>query len=131
MLYCGAMKKVVILLFLVFMAVVLVNRRRLFVRDPLGKVERNGVRVEGARVFINFANDVLVEEPGHETRYMVQHWNKLPGVPKWLTCVRWMACWTEGNQAELVPLGGSGVEMSNREVFFVDGRGVPVKVTLR
>ena len=129
------MKKVTILLFLVFMAVVIVNRRRLYIRDPLGSVERNGVRVEGARVFINFANDVLVEEPGREARYMVQHWNMLPGVPKWLSCVRWMACWTEGNQAELVPLGGAGyhprVEMSNREVSFADGSGVPVKVTLR
>ena len=124
-----------ILLFLVFMAVVLVNRRRLYIRDPLGRVERSGVRVEGARVYINFANDVLVEEPGRESRYMVQNWNMRPGVPKWLSCVRWMACWTEGNQAELVPLGGAGyhprVEMSNREVSFADGSGVPVKVTLR
>jgi len=54
------MKKVMILLFLVFMAVVIVNRRRLYIRDPLGSVERNGVRVEGARVFINFAS-LLIE----------------------------------------------------------------------
>src|SRR4051794_31389173 len=123
------MKKLLILLFLVFMAVGGVKRRRLYISDPLGKGGRDGVRGEGARVYINFANDVLVEEPGRALRYMVQNWNMLPGVPRWLNCVRWTACWTEGNQAELVPLGGSGyqprVSMSNREVSFVDGDGVP------
>jgi hypothetical protein len=93
------------------------------------------VRVDGARVFINFSNDVLVEEPGRGERYLVQHWNMLPGVPKRLSCVRWMVCWTEADHAESVALGGAGyhprVEMSNRQVSFVDGDGVPVKVTLR
>ena len=128
--------KVLIVLFLLFVALLVVYRQRLFLRDPLAKVERNGVEVEGARVFINFSNDVLVEEPGLAKRYLVQHWNMRPGVPQSLSCVRWMACWTEADRAESASLGGDGgyqpkVKMSSRVVSFVDGSGVPVKVTLR
>ena len=60
------------LLLVIFVAVF---RQRIFLRDPLGKVERNGVVVDGARLFINFSNDVLVEEPGTERRYLVQGWS--------------------------------------------------------
>ena len=129
------MKKVLVLLFVVFMAFVLVNRQRLFLRDLLGKVERNGVKVEGAKVFINFSNDVLVEEPGASYRYLVQGWDKRPGAPKSLHCLSGMACMTDAERADTVPLGGAGyqpnVQMSNREVSFVDTTGAAVKVTLR
>jgi hypothetical protein len=129
------MKKVLAVLITVFIVLVVVNRQRLFLRDPLAKVERNGVRVKGARVFINFSNDVLVEEPGLAKRYLVQHWNMRPGVPLRLSCVHWMACWTEADRAESVPLGGPGyqprVAMSSWDVSFADGSGVPVKVILR
>ena len=98
--------KVLIVLFVLFAAVVLGNRQRLFVRDPLAEVERNGVKVEGAEVYINFSNDVVVQEPRPPNRYIVQHWNLRPGVPQRLSCVRWMFCWTEADRAESVPLGG-------------------------
>ncbi len=127
--------KVLIVLFVLFAAVVLGNRQRLFVRDPLAEVERNGVKVEGAEVYINFSNDVVVQEPRPPNRYIVQHWNLRPGVPQRLSCVRWMFCWTEADRAESVPLGGDGyqgmVQMSSHEVSFVDGSGAPVRVTLR
>ena len=127
--------KVLIVLFVLFAAVVLGNRQRLFVRDPLADVERNGVKVEGAEVYINFSNDVVVQEPRPPNRYIVQHWNLRPGVPQRLSCVRWMFCWTEADRAESVPLGGDGyqgmVQMSSHEVSFVDGNGAPVRVTLR
>jgi hypothetical protein len=127
--------KVLIVLFVLFAAVVLGNRQRLFVRDPLAEVERNGVKVEGAEVYINFSNDMVVQEPRPPNRYIVQHWNLRPGVPQRLSCVRWMFCWTEADRAESVPLGGDGyqgmVQMSSHEVSFVDGSGAPVRVTLR
>ena len=127
--------KVLIVLFVLFAAVVLGNRQRLFVSDPLAEVERNGVKVEGAEVYINFSNDMVVQEPRPPNRYIVQHWNLRPGVPQRLSCVRWMFCWTEADRAESVPLGGNGyqgmVQMSSHEVSFVDGSGAPVRVTLR
>ncbi len=129
------MKKVLVLLFVVFMVFVLVNRQRLFLRDVLGKVERNGVKAEGAKVFINFSNDILVEEPGVSYRYLVQGWDKRPGVPKSLQCLSGMACMTDADRADTVPLGGAGyqpkVRMSNHEVSFTDTTGAAVRVTLR
>jgi len=129
------MLKILALLFVLFAALVIVNRQRLFLRDPLAEVERNGVKVEGARVYINFSNDVMLEEPGLSKRTIVQQWNLRPGVPDRLSCVRWMFCWTEADRAESASLGGGGyqpmVQMSSHEVSFVDGGGVPVKVTLR
>lgn len=128
------MMKVLILLFVLFAALVIVNRQRLFLRDPLAHVERNGVKVEDVRVYINFSNDVLLEEPGRP-RTIVQEWNLRPGVPQNLSCVRWLFCWTEADRAESASLGGDKyqpmVQMSSHEVSFVDGKGVPVKVTLR
>ena len=112
-----------------------VFRQRIFLRDPLGKVERNGVAVDGARLFINFSNDVLVEEPGTERRYLVQGWSGLPGVPQILGCVQGLACWTDADHASVFPLdgrgGGTRAVMSAKEVTFVDETGAKMRVELR
>jgi hypothetical protein len=112
-----------------------VFRQRIFLRDPLGKMERNGVAVDGARLFINFSNDVLVEEPGTERRYLVQGWSRLPGVPQILGCVQGLACWTDADHAAVFPLDGRGTGkravMSAKEVTFVDESGADVRVGLR
>ena len=124
------MKKVLVVLFVVFMVLVAMNRQRLFLWDFLGKVERDDVRVEGARVFINYSNDVLVEEGN--TFYLVQGWNRVPGVPKHLSCLRAIVCWTEADRAESVPVAGAaGVAMSSKAVSFTDGSGARVRVSLR
>jgi hypothetical protein len=129
------MKKFLLVLFVLFMTIVVVNRQRVFVRDPLGSVERHGARIARARVFINYSNDVLIEDPERNEHYLVQEWNKVPGVPKSLNCLKGMVCWTESDHAESVPLAVADyhpkVAMSNREVTFVDDQGEPFKVTLR
>ena len=48
---------------------VVVFRQRIFIRDPLGKVERNGIAQDGARLYINYSNDVLVEDAAANRRY--------------------------------------------------------------
>jgi hypothetical protein len=123
------------LLFTVMLLVLLlvVYRQRIFLRDPLGKVERNGIRVQGASVFINYSNDVLVNDVDAAQHYLVQH-ESVPGTPKKLNCLRGMICWTEADMATVLPLGGAGyrpeVAMSNREVSFRDGAGEGVRVVL-
>jgi hypothetical protein len=128
-------KRFLAVIFVLFLGFVLINRQRLFVNDLIAKVERNGVRVEGARVYINYANDVLVEEPGAPYRYLVQGWNRRPGAPRYLHCLRWMGCMTDGDRADTVPLGGTNyrpnVQMSNREVSFTDPEGAAVRIRLR
>ena len=56
-----SLKRVVIVGVVLLVVVAVVYRQRLFLRDPLGKVERNGIRVDGASVFINYYNDVLIQ----------------------------------------------------------------------
>jgi hypothetical protein len=122
----------VVALFLILMAVM--YRQRLFLRDPLGKVERNGLQVNDARVFINYYNDVLVQNADAGQTYLVQR-GSVPGTPAKLSCLRGMMCWTEADIAAVVPLGGVGyvpnVVMTNKEVTFVDGSDNGLRVVLR
>jgi hypothetical protein len=127
-------RKILVVGVVLLVVLVAVYRQRIFVWDPLGKVERDGVRQEGSRVFINYSNDVLVEDTAAARHYMVQA-DSVPGTPKKLGCVRWLMCWTEADVAPVTPLGGEGyrpvVVMSNKMVSFVDGAGATVQVRLR
>ncbi|WP_158942197.1 hypothetical protein [Granulicella sp. S190] len=129
------MRKILVVGTLLLVIFVGVFRQRIFLRDPLGKVERNGVAVDGARLFINFTNDVLVEEPGVARRYLVQNWSGLPGVPQILGCVQGLVCWTDADHASVFPLDGRGAGphavMSAKEVTFADENGARVRVELR
>ena len=119
-------------LLVVFVAVF---RQRIFVRDPLGKVERNGIAQGGTRVYINYSNDILVEDAAANKRYLVEGWNGVPGVPKHLACFTGLACWTDATEATVFPLGGapnqSRAVMSAKEVIFTDETGTRVKVKIR
>jgi hypothetical protein len=122
----------VTVLLVIFVAVF---RQRIFVRDPLGKVERNGVAQSGTRVYINYSNDVLVEDAAAKRRYLVEGWNGVPGVPKHLACFTGLACWTDATQATVFPLGDAPNQvravMSAKEVTFADEKGAGIKVKLR
>jgi hypothetical protein len=114
---------------------VAIFRQRIFLRDPLGEVERNGIRQDATRVYINYSNDVLLEDLTRNNRYLVEGWSKVPGVPKHLTCVTGLACWTEENEAEVSPLGNAPNQahaaMSAKEVVFEDETGATIRVKLR
>jgi hypothetical protein len=129
------LRKILVVGTLLLVIFVAVFRQRIFLRDPLGKVERNGVAVDGARLFINFSNDVLVEEPGTERRYLVQGWSGVPGVPQILGCVQGLVCWTDADHAAIFPLdgraAGAHAVMSTKEVTFADETGAQVRVQLR
>jgi hypothetical protein len=129
------LRKILVVGTLLLVIFVAVFRQRIFLRDPLGKMERNGIAVDGARLFINFSNDVLVEEPGTERRYLVQGWSGLPGVPQILGCVQGLVCWTDADHAAVFPLDGHGAGakavMSAKQVTFADETGAQVRVQLR
>jgi hypothetical protein len=119
-------------LLIIFVAVF---RQRIFLRDPLGKVERNEIRQDGVRVYINYSNDVLLEDTARNNRYLVEGWSKIPGVPKHLACMTGLACWTDGNEAEVFPLDGAPGQahavMSAKEIAFKDETGAQIRVELR
>jgi len=128
------MKKILVgtMLLVIF---VVVFRQRIFVRDPLGKVARNEVAQDGARLYINYANDVLVEDPAKHQFVLVQGWSALPGVPQHLFCLTGLMCWTDADRAAVFPVDGVGgrtpAVMSAKEVTFVDESSAKVRVTLR
>ena len=126
------MRKLILLIIVAIIALAVVYHDRLFLRDPLGKVERNGAPVADARVFINYSNDILVQEDGGRQMFVVQSYNKLPGSPAGLTCIQGMLCVTPSDQA--VPGAaspGKEATMSDREVSFTDDLGSRVHVQIR
>jgi hypothetical protein len=113
-----------------------VYRQRVYLRDPLAKVYRDSVRQEGLRVYINYTNDVLVQDPKGAAPYMVQHWNELPGTPQVLKCMRGMVCWSDHDHATLVALAKAAdsdgtATMSDREVTLRQANGSTIRITLR
>jgi hypothetical protein len=129
------LKRILIVGTLLLVVFVAVFRQRIFVRDPLGKVERGGVAQDGMRVYINYSNEVLVEDSARHQFVLVQEWNKLPGVPQHLFCLTGMMCWTDADKAAVFPVEGVGgktaAAMSAKEVTFVDESSARVRVELR
>jgi hypothetical protein len=129
------LRKILIVGTLLLVAFVAVFRQRIFVRDPLGKVERNGVAQNGVRLFINYSNDVLVEDSEKHTFVLVQGWSALPGVPQHLFCFTGLLCWTDADRATVFPMEGAGgrtrAVMMAKEITFLDESGASVRVTLR
>jgi hypothetical protein len=132
--------KTLIVLFLLVLGLILLNRQKVFVRDPLATVYRNEVKQSGVEVFINYSNDVLMQREGDSGSYwtLVQGWNKVPGTPALLRCLRWMACLTDADHATTLPVAGNGkgkydarVSMTSRELSFVEGDGAALRVDLR
>ena len=134
------MKRFLLLVFVVLMGFIWVNRMRVYVRDPVATVYKNDVKQSGVQVFINYANDVLLEQDAKPGAYqiLVQGWNQMPGTPGILKCLRWMACLADADHATTFPIEWSGkgrydprVAMTSREVSFVDGDGATMRVVLR
>jgi hypothetical protein len=129
------LRKILIVGTVLLIIFIVVFRQRIFLRDPLGKVERNGIAQDGTRVYINYSNDVLVEDTTANSRYLVEGWNGVPGVPKHLACLTALVCWTDADEATVFPLGSAPNQvraiMSAKQVTFTDEMGADVKVTLR
>jgi hypothetical protein len=129
------LKRILIVGTLLLAVFVVVFRQRIYVRDPLGKVERSGVAQDGMRVYINYSNDLLVEDSARHQFVLVQGWNALPGVPQHLFCLTGLMCWTDADNAAVFPVEGVGGKtpavMNAKEVTFVDESGAKVRVGLR
>lgn len=133
------LKTIFILAFVVVMGLIIVNRERVYLRDPLATVYRNEVQQSGVQVYQNYSNDILLEDDGDQPfRILVQDWNEFPATPVRLTCIRWMACLATDEHPPTVPLVWTGkgkydpkVTMTKREVSFTDADGSRLRITLR
>ena len=131
------MKKIITAIVLALIVLAVVYRQRLYVRDPLGSVTRDGVHEDGAQVYVNWSSDVLLENdapPNHQplTLTLIQHARPI-GLPRQMHCLHWLLCLTDADNATLVaPDPGAYIRsMSNRQVTFRDYNGREAVVTLR
>jgi hypothetical protein len=126
-------KKIFVLLVLIGVIFVVVERERLFVRDPLGSVLRDGVKEDGAQVYINYSNDVMIENDNPPLYVTIVQKGQKVGAPAKVSCVHWIVCMTDADVATQMSTDpGSLVEsMTNRAVLFRSGSGRQTVVKLR
>lgn len=124
------MKKWIALLVIVLVVFVVVERKRVFVRDPLANVTRNGEKVDGEQVYINYYNDVLLENDNPPMLVMLVEKGHPVGVPTDLRCAHWLACLTDSNPASNLPLKATVQSMNKKTIEFRDQDGKPWVVTL-
>jgi len=126
------MKKILLLLFLVAALFIVLNRQRLYLRDPLASLAVDGVKQNGVQIYINYSNDVLLEND-HTPMYLtlVQQGSRL-GTPVGLRCLHYLVCRTDAAESTLVLEGGkASVEsMSSKAVTFRTHDGQTSVVTL-
>lgn len=125
------MKKLIALLFIVLVVFVVVERKRVFVRDPLASVTRNGEKISGEQVYINFYNDVLLENDNPPMLVMLVEKGQPVGVPTKLRCIHWLACFTDADTASTLPLGATVQSMDGKTVRLRDENAQQWVVTLR
>ncbi len=127
------MKKIILLLVVLAVVFVVWNRERLYVRDPLGAVVRDGVKEQGAQVLINYSNDVLLQNynaPMYVT--LVQHGDRV-GTPAVMHCVAYVMCLLDADVPSLVAVdeGAKVATMTGKTVTYRDSKGRDTVVTLR
>lgn len=116
------------------------NRQRVFIRDPLASVYRNDVKQNGVEVYFNFSNDVLLQQSSDPSRQrtILQHWNRAPGTPTGISCIRFLVCLTPDDHAPIVALAAEDAKhiadpqtiMNGRHIAFVDDTGARIRVEL-
>jgi hypothetical protein len=126
------MKKLILLLLIIAIVFAVWNRQRLYLRDPLGSVLRDGIKEQGAQVFINYSNDVLLQNynpPMYVT--LIQH-GQPTGTPATLRCIAYTLCLTDADVATLVDSDHHhpAHSMSSSAVEFTDTQGRDTLVKL-
>jgi hypothetical protein len=127
------LRKFILLLVVVAVVFVVWSRQRLYVRDPLGSVVRDGVKEQGAQVLINYSNDVLLQNYNAPMYVLlVQHGDRI-GTPAEMHCVAYVACLMEADQPTFASTedGAKELVMTGKTVEYRDGKGRDTVVTLR
>lgn len=126
------MKKLLLLLVIVFAVFIVTHRKQLFLRDPIANVSIDGVAESGNQVFINYSNEVLIEHDREPAHGLLVQRNQHIGTPQQVKCLYWMACLTDADVATLAtPMQAQVGEMSGKLVEFRDDNGRDVRVSLR
>jgi hypothetical protein len=126
------MKIIIALILLLLIVFVVVDRNRIYVRDPLGSVTRAGIKEAGTQVFVNFAGDALIEND-NAPMYIVLVQHTQIGEPSKLSCAHWLACLTDADIATLAPQVhvARPDSIANGEIDFHTADGVQAVVRMR
>lgn len=125
------MKKLLLVVIALGVVFILVERHKLFVRDPLAKVTMDGQPLDHIRVYINVDNDVMLEHTVEPVSLVIAQKDQHLGLPQFMHCLRWTACLTDAYPASLVTtMKGPIVQMSSKTVEYKDDSGRDVVVTL-
>ena len=118
------MKKLLLLLIIVGAIFVVYNRQRLFLRDPLGSVVRDGLKEDGAQVFVNYSSDVMIENDSPPLYTELIAHDDHTGMPQNLKCIHYVACIMDADLPTLLPLPAALTvhSMTARSVRFLDGK---------
>ena len=116
------MKKWIALALVVVVILAAYNRNRIFVRDPLGSVARNGAKEAGAQIYVNFSNDALIENDNPPMYVLLVQHDNHAGSPIELHCLHWLLCMTDADAATLTqpPLSVAIEEMTGKAIRFID-----------
>ena len=126
------MKKLLLLIIVALVVFVVVERQKLYLRDPLATVTVDDVVQSDNRVYINYSDEVMVEHTVSPVTLTIVQKNQHIGIPTYQRCLRFVGCLTDANPASLVQtMKGPVGEMSNRLVEYRDDDGHDVKVKLR
>lgn len=126
------MKKIILLLVVLAAVFVVWSRQRLYLRDPLGSVMRDGVKEAGAQVLINYSNDVLLQNYNAPMYVqLVQHGGRV-GTPAEMHCVAYVMCLMEADQPSFASAeeGATVGTMTGKTVEYRDAKGRDTVVTL-
>jgi len=116
------MKKWIALALVVVVILAAYNRNRIFVRDPLGSVARNGAKEAGAQIYVNFSNDALIENDNPPMYVLLVQHDNHAGSPIELHCLHWLLCMTDADAATLTqpPPSVAIEEMTGKAIRFID-----------
>ena len=125
------MKKVLLLLLVLFAVGIYFFRQQIYLRDPVAKVEMNGIERTKVRVFINASNDVLMSGVDVPSELMlVQHGQKGPGLPEPVKCSMWLVCFLPAPPVPMEAFSGGIDGMTSKLVTFHDANGDAVTVKI-
>ena len=132
--------KVIAGVLLIVVLFVIVERDRLFIRDPIASVYLDNVKQSEVEVYFNFSDEILLQQnfgDRESKRIILQHWDRMPATPASLTCLRWIVCLTTADHAPTLPVAVDGgkaydpkASMDGRDITFTDPAGVQVRVKL-
>jgi len=116
------MKKWIALALVVVVILAAYNRNRIFVRDPLGSVARNGAKEAGAQIYVNFSNDALIENDNPPMYVLLVQHDNHAGSPIELHCLHWLLCMTDADSVTVMQPAPfiATEEMTSRTVRFID-----------